>query len=101
MTAGIRHLLLTWLALLALGAIELGCSFLPIGRSARPVLLLPAVLMVLLVVFVFMRIRTGPGVVRIFAVASVFWLTILLGLGMMDPLTRAIYPVQSSQAGER
>jgi cytochrome c oxidase subunit IV len=101
MTAGIRHLLFTWLALLVLGTIELGGSVLPIPRSARTLLLLPAILMVLIVVLVFMRIRTGPGVVRIFAVASVFWLTILLGLGMMDPLTRGIYPVQSSQVDER
>jgi hypothetical protein len=46
------------------------------------------------VVLVVMRIRSRPGVVRVLAVASVFWLTILLGRGAMDPLTRTNYPAQ-------
>jgi len=97
MIRGIRHLLLAWVILLILGAIEFGCTFLSIQRSLRVVLLLPAVMMVALVVLVFMRIRSGPGIVRVFAAAGVFWLTILLGLGAMDPLTRTNYPTQFGQ----
>jgi hypothetical protein len=44
-----------------------------------------------------MRVRSGPPVVRVFAFASLVWLTILLGLGSMDPLTRAVYPVEGTQ----
>jgi hypothetical protein len=32
--------------------------------------------------------------VRLFAAAGLLWLTILLGLGSLDPLTRTDYPVQ-------
>ena len=87
-----RRLMNYWLALVALGAIELAGAFIPFGRSYRPLLLLPALGMVALVAFMFMGVRSGPAIVRIFAIAGIFWLTILLGLGMMDPLTRALYP---------
>jgi hypothetical protein len=35
--------------------------------------------------------------VRSFAIATVFWLIILLGLGTLDPMTRAVYQVQSTE----
>lgn len=87
-----RHLLVCWLALLTLAAIELGTSFVPFGRAYRPLLLLPALMMVALVALMFMGIKAAPAIARGFAVAALFWLTILLGLGMMDPLTRAVFP---------
>jgi hypothetical protein len=92
-----RHLLFGWLGLMALAAIEFGCGFLPLARPLRPLLLVPALAMVAMVAFLFMRVGTGPAIVRGFAIACVFWLIILVGLGMMDPMTRAIYPVQSSE----
>lgn len=88
-----RQLLFAWLGLLVLGAIEFACTFLPFGRSLRPLLMLPALCMVGIVALVFMNIRAGPPVARVFAIAGLFWLTILLGLGMVDPLTRAVYQV--------
>ena len=91
MSAPHRQLFVCWLALLVLACIGLGCSFLPLPRGYRPMLLLPALLMVALVGLMFMRVQSGPAIVRCFAIAGLFWLTILLGLGMMDPLTRAIY----------
>ena len=87
-----RHLLLCWFGLLGLGAIEFASAFAPIWRTWRPVLLLPALGMAALVGFMFMGVRRGPAIVRCFAIAALFWLTVLLGLGMIDPLTRAIYP---------
>jgi cytochrome c oxidase subunit 4 len=56
-------------------------------------LLLPALTMAALAALMFMRVRDGIATVRVFAIAALFWLTILLDLGMMDPMTRAIYPV--------
>jgi hypothetical protein len=47
----------------------------------------------------FMRVRSGPAIVRGFAVAALFWLTILLGLSASDPLTRATYPVSLELGG--
>lgn len=74
-------------------AIEFGASFLPLERSARPLVLVPAVLMVGAVAMLFMQIGRGPTIVRLFAVAGLLWLSILLGLGSLDPLTRTDYPV--------
>jgi hypothetical protein len=91
------HLLYGWLGLLALAAIEFACGYLPLARALRPLLMLPALAMVAIVALVFMRAGNGPAIVRVFAIGSLFWLIILLGLGMMDPLTRAVYPVQSAQ----
>ena len=88
-----RHLILGWLGLLVLGTIEFGCSYIPFSPSFRPLLLVPSLCMVAVVGIVFMNVRTGPATIRIFAIAGLFWLTILLGLGMMDPLTRAVYQI--------
>ncbi|HUI22301.1 MAG TPA: cytochrome C oxidase subunit IV family protein [Methylocella sp.] len=95
MTQRLRQLLLTWVLLVVLLAIEIGISFLPLDRSARPVVLLPAVLMAGLVGVVFMEVGRGPEIVRLFAVASLLWLTILLGMGSLDPMTRAMHYVRT------
>jgi len=93
MTPRLRRLALTWLLLLILLAVEFGASFLPLGRSTRPLLLIPAVLMVAAVGGLFMQVGQGPRIVRLFAVASLLWLVFILGLGSLDPMTRTDYPV--------
>jgi hypothetical protein len=45
---------------------------------------------------VFMEVRRGPEIVRLFATAALLWLTILLGLGSLDPMTRTDYLVQGT-----
>jgi cytochrome c oxidase subunit IV len=87
----LRHLLITWLLLLLLGGAEFAASFLPLGRAWRPLLMIPAALMVLGVTIGFMEVGRGSALVRAFAVAAVLWLLILLGLGSVDPLTRTDY----------
>lgn len=82
------RLLLSWLALLLLGGAEFAVSFLPMDRSLRPLVMIPGVLMVAVVAISFMEVGKGPAIVRGFAVAAMFWLLVLLGLGSMDPLTR-------------
>ena len=89
----LRRLVWTWVILLVLLAIELGASFMPLHPSLRPLLLVPAALMLAAVASMFMQIGRGPVLVRIFAAAGLLWLTILLGLGSLDPLTRADYTV--------
>ena len=91
------RLMLAWLGLLVLWGTEFGCSYMKFDRSLRPVLVVPAIMMAAIVAFAFMRVRSGPSIVRGFAIAGLVWLTILLGLGTADPLTRAIYPVKHSQ----
>jgi hypothetical protein len=87
----IMRLLRTWLLLLLVGAAEFAASFLPLARAWRPLVIIPAALMVLGVAIGFMEVRRGPVLVRAFAVAAVLWLVILLGLGSVDPLTRTEY----------
>jgi caa(3)-type oxidase subunit IV len=89
----IGRLLLTWISLLVLGVLELGASFLPIDGSLRPLIMIPAVSMVILVAVNFMEVGKGPVIVRAFAVAAAFWLLVLLALGSVDPLTRTDYYV--------
>jgi len=88
-----RKLLLTWVALLALLALEIGASVLPLQRSDRPLILVPALAMVGIVAMIFMQVGRGPVTVRLFAAAGLLWLVILLALGSLDPLTRIDYTV--------
>lgn len=96
MSQRFRHLLLAWVLLMVLLAIEFGTSFLPLDRSARPLVLIPAVLMAAVVGTIFMEVGRGPEIVRLFAVAALLWLSMLLGLGSLDPMTRIDYPVQAA-----
>ncbi len=91
-----RHLLLAWGLLIALLAIEFGASFLPLDRAARPLILIPAALMLAVVSVAFMEVRRGPETIRLCAVAGLLWLCILLGLGSLDPMTRVNYYVQTT-----
>jgi caa(3)-type oxidase subunit IV len=90
-----RHRLdmFVWLALLIVAAMEFGASFLPIPAGTRPILMLPAAIMAVVVALGYMRLLTAPEIARAFAVAGIFWLTVLLGLAMTDPLTRTVYAV--------
>ncbi len=96
MTPRFLRLLLAWVLLMILLAVEFGASFLPLGRSARPLVLVPAVLMVGAVGTLFMQIGRGPTIVRLFAVAGLLWLSVLLGLGSLDPMTRTDHHVQAA-----
>jgi hypothetical protein len=41
-----------------------------------------------------MEVGRGPEIIRLFAIAALLWLSILLGLGSLDPLPRIEYLVQ-------
>ena len=82
-----------WLALLIVAAAEFGASMLPIPAELRPILILPAATMAAIVALGYMRLLDAPDLARGFAVAGIFWLVVLLGLTMTDPLTRTIYTV--------
>ena len=88
-----RHLVLAWGLLIALLAIEFGASFLALDRTARPLILIPAALMIAVVSVTFMELRRGPEAMRLFFAAGLLWLCILLGMGSLDPMTRINYYV--------
>ena len=98
MTAHFRNLLVTWILLLVLLGTEFGASFLPLARSMRPLILIPVVLMVAVVATMFMQVGRGPTIVRLFAVAAMVWLSFLLVLGSLDPMTRIEYRVQDASS---
>lgn len=88
-------IVLTWLALVALLALEVGSAFLPLSPEMRPLILVPALAMLAVILTSFMQVGNGPVIVRLFAAAGFLWLLILLALGSLDPLTRVVYPVAS------
>jgi hypothetical protein len=51
-----RQLLLCWIGLLLLAAVQFGCAALRFDRSYRPLLLLPSLIMAALVALQFMRV---------------------------------------------
>jgi caa(3)-type oxidase subunit IV len=89
----VRPIAAVWLALGLLFALELAGGFTGWGHAFGGLLLIPAAVMVLLVAFFFMRVREAGRLARFFALAALFWLLVLLGLGSIDPMTRTIYPV--------
>jgi len=93
MTARLRTLAFVWALLLALLALERGLYIGPSRGAGAWLALAPATLMIGLVAVAFMEIGRGPTIVRIFAAAGLLWLSILLGLGSVDPATRTLYPV--------
>ena len=96
MSARFVGLFCAWVALLALLGIEVAASALPIPPSLRPLLLIFAVAMAGVIVTYFMEVAQGPSVIRLFAISGLVWLTILLALGSLDPMTRFMYPNETN-----
>ena len=88
MSAGGR-ILAAWAALLALLALTIGATFLPLG------LLLPALSYGIaaakagIIVWVFMEMRSRDGLERMALTTGFGWLSLLLALVLADRLTRA------------
>lgn len=102
MTAGILRLLGACMLLLALLATEFFASCTPLHGMARFLLLVPAPLMVGVVTTCFMSLLRDGAPALMFWVAAALWLAILLGLALLDPLTRTMFPaLQSAGATSR
>jgi len=96
MSARFARLFFAWAALLLLLAVEVAASALPLALSLQPLLLIVALAMAGVIVACFMEVGQGPSVIRLFATAGFVWLTILLALGSLDPLTRFTYPIEAT-----
>jgi cytochrome c oxidase subunit IV len=81
---------ITWFVLVLLVGAQLLVSRVLNQGNFAPLI---GVAMAGLVAFVFMDLRRSNNLARIFAIGGVFWLIILLGLGIMDPLTRVQFAV--------
>ncbi len=78
----------TWIALLALLAATCGSAFLALGRLNVAINLGIALVKALLVVFVFMRLRDEPAMVRVVALVALVTLATLAGLSATDFVLR-------------
>jgi cytochrome c oxidase subunit 4 len=83
-----RALLAAWLALMVLLAMTVTLSYVPLGSFNGVIALLIAATKASIVAAIFMELRHRDARTFIFAGAGLFWLGIMLWLGMMDFLTR-------------
>jgi cytochrome c oxidase subunit 4 len=88
-TQTLPRLVAVYVALLVLLALTACSTLLRAGWWSTPISLTIAAAKTLLIASWFMNLRGQPGIVRIFAVAGLFWLMILLGITASDYLTRA------------
>jgi cytochrome c oxidase subunit 4 len=77
--------ILVGIGLLALLAATVGATFSGLGSWANMVI---AAAKAALVLWFFMELRSGNGLLRLVAFGSLAWLAILFGLGFSDWLTR-------------
>ncbi len=89
--------LLTWLGLLVLVATELVLASFSVTRGIVPFV---GIGMALVVCLTFMRLGSSRGLVPVFALAGVFWLCVMLGLGSLDSFTRHDIPVGAQSQPE-
>lgn len=87
----VKSLATTWLVLVALHFTILGLSLLKLGAIGTPIILVLAVVQMILVMSVFMELREGFPLMRVFAAAGFFWLLIQFTLTAADYLTRAFH----------
>ena len=84
---------LTTFALLLLTAVNIGLAQLDLAGFNTFVALGIAAIEVVIMVLVFMRLRSSPGMTRLAAVAGLFWLGILFAGTLDDLLTRGWLPI--------
>jgi cytochrome c oxidase subunit 4 len=87
-----RTIVLVYGLLMALLALTIGLTYVPLGPFKPVANLGIAVIKTGLIVWVFMHLREVTPMVRLFAAAALFWLALLLGLGLTDWLTRETLP---------
>ena len=89
-----RALILGWLGLIALLAVQIGLAYLPLGRAHLWFALGVSTAMATIVVWVFMELAKAPRLALIFAYGGLFWVMVLFTLGGTDYATRTETPAQ-------
>jgi cytochrome c oxidase subunit 4 len=82
-------LVASWLGLLALLALTVTLAHVPLGAFNIAATLGIAASKVSIVAAIFMELRHRGARMLVFATAGLFWLAILLWLGLMDFMTRS------------
>lgn len=84
-----RGPVLAWIALLLLFAANLGSAFIPLGSGNVILnLFIAAVMAVVLAIFL-MDLRNSQTLVRVVAVAGLFWMILMFALTFSDYLSRS------------
>ena len=81
-------IVLSWIVLVVLLGVEIAAALFHAGWITAVV----APLMIAIVVTAFMKIRSESSQSRIFAMAGLFWLAIMLSLGSLDFIVRRNVP---------
>ncbi len=92
-----KHFTFAFIAVMALGALSFGLSFLPLGEAEVPVAMGIAGLKAAIVAFYFMHLVEQPSSHRFIAVIGVVFVLVLILFSSADVLTRA--PVLDVPAG--
>jgi cytochrome c oxidase subunit 4 len=77
-----------WLGLLALFAVSLGSTYVPLGAGNVTVNLLIAAIMIGVLVTFLMDLRRANSLTRIVAAAGLFWIALMFALTFTDYLSR-------------
>ncbi|HEX5221532.1 MAG TPA: cytochrome C oxidase subunit IV family protein [Verrucomicrobiae bacterium] len=85
----VKLLVLVWAALLVLLFVTWGVAELDLGRWGIVAAMTIAVVKMLLVVLIFMHVRYSSSLTWVFAMAGMFWFSIMIALTMSDYLTRS------------
>lgn len=91
------RLALPWAVLLGLLLVEVAGTLLGMGWVAWAI----APMMILVALTSFMQIGQASSLSRIFVMAGLFWLTVLIGLGSLDFLVRRDVPAPVPATTER
>jgi cytochrome c oxidase subunit IV len=81
-----------WLALMALLAVTVGSALVHLGSLNVVINLSVSVAKTLLVATFYMHLRSREPWLRVVAAAGVVWLAMLIGLSLVDYLTRTELP---------
>jgi cytochrome c oxidase subunit 4 len=90
--ASLRSYFIAYAALLLFTALTVGVSFVNLGAWHTGVGLIIASIKATLVLVIFMHVVGGGPRTWLVVGASLFWLSILIGLTLNDYLTRPTYP---------
>jgi cytochrome c oxidase subunit 4 len=83
-----KSYLLVFAALLVLTGTTVGVSFIELGEWNVIVALAIAIIKASLVVLIFMNVRNSSSLTKLFVVAGLVWLSVLIALTLADYWTR-------------
>ncbi|MBV8653255.1 MAG: cytochrome C oxidase subunit IV family protein [Alphaproteobacteria bacterium] len=84
----VKTLVLVWLALIVFTGLTTGVSYIELGELNIVVALLIAVIKASLVVWIFMGVRYTTSLTKLFVVAGLVWLGIMILITFSDYTTR-------------